>query len=91
LLASPGASAPGSDYQVWQGVKPKPRQLANGQRIAAERYTIGPLAHMLKNRFYVGEVAYRGEVHKGEHPPISIGKFSTVSRPCLRSGWSPGV
>jgi hypothetical protein len=25
---------------------------------------------MLKNRFYVGEVAYRGEVHKGEHPPI---------------------
>ena len=25
---------------------------------------------MLKNRFYVGEVAYRGEVHKGEHPAI---------------------
>jgi hypothetical protein len=52
------------------GVKPKPRQLANGQSKAAERYTIGPLAHMLKNRFYVGEVAYRGEVHKGEHPAI---------------------
>jgi site-specific DNA recombinase len=40
------------------------------QTKAAERYTIGPLAHMLKNRFYVGEVAYRGEVHKGEHPAI---------------------
>jgi site-specific DNA recombinase len=53
-----------------QGVKPKPRQLANGQSKAAERYTIGPLAHMLKNRMYVGEVAYRGEVHKGEHPAI---------------------
>jgi hypothetical protein len=25
---------------------------------------------MLKSRFYVGEVAYRGEVHNGEHPPI---------------------
>jgi hypothetical protein len=25
---------------------------------------------MLKNRFYVGEVAYRGEVHKGQHPAI---------------------
>jgi site-specific DNA recombinase len=25
---------------------------------------------MLKNRFYVGEVAYRGELHKGEHPAI---------------------
>jgi site-specific DNA recombinase len=31
---------------------------------------IGPLAHILKNRFYIGEVAYRGEIHKGEHAPI---------------------
>ena len=31
---------------------------------------VGPLAHMLKNRFYVGEIAYRGEIHKGEHEPI---------------------
>jgi site-specific DNA recombinase len=31
---------------------------------------VGPLAHLLKNRFYIGEVAYRGEVHPGEHPPI---------------------
>jgi DNA invertase Pin-like site-specific DNA recombinase len=53
-----------------QGIRPKPRQLANGQSKAAERYTVGPLAHMLKNRMYVGEVAYRGEVHKGEHPAI---------------------
>jgi site-specific DNA recombinase len=42
----------------------------NGQSKAAERYTVGPLAHMLKIRMYVGEVAYRGEVHKGQHPPI---------------------
>jgi site-specific DNA recombinase len=53
-----------------QGIRPKPRQLANGQVKAAERYTVGPLAHMLKNRMYVGEVAYRGEVHNGEHPAI---------------------
>lgn len=31
---------------------------------------IEPLAHILKNRFYIGEVAYRGEIHKGEHTPI---------------------
>src|SRR5450631_4080805 len=31
---------------------------------------VGPLAHLLKNQFYIGEVAYRGEVHPGEHPPI---------------------
>jgi hypothetical protein len=66
-LGSVGALARALDSQ---GVKPKPRQLANGNKVAAERYTTGPLAHMLKNRFYVGEVAYRGEVHKGEHPAI---------------------
>jgi site-specific DNA recombinase len=31
---------------------------------------VGPLAHILKNRFYIGEIVYRGEVHKGEHVPI---------------------
>src|SRR5262245_37434520 len=34
------------------------------------RFGVGPLAHLLKNRFYIGEVAYRGEVHRGEHEPI---------------------
>jgi hypothetical protein len=24
----------------------------------------------LKNRFYVGEIVYRGEIHKGEHEAI---------------------
>jgi hypothetical protein len=31
---------------------------------------VGSLAQLLKNRFYIGEVAYRGEVHRGEHEPI---------------------
>src|SRR6516164_8180398 len=30
----------------------------------------GALAHLLKNRFYIGEVVYRGEVHGGEQAPI---------------------
>ena len=53
-----------------EGVRPKPRMLANGTTIAAERFMVGPLAHLLKNRFYIGEVVYRGEIHKGEHTPI---------------------
>ncbi len=53
-----------------QGPKPKPRQLANGRSVQAECWRVGPLAHLLKNRFYIGEVAYRGEVHPGEHAPI---------------------
>ena len=31
---------------------------------------MGALAHLLKNRFYIGEVVYRGEVHGGEQAPI---------------------
>jgi hypothetical protein len=31
---------------------------------------VGPLAYLLKNRFYIGEVVYRGEVHAGEQIPI---------------------
>ncbi|WP_026605879.1 recombinase family protein [Methylocapsa acidiphila] len=53
-----------------EGVKPKPRVLASARTIAAPRFMVGALAHILKNRFYIGEVAYRGEVHKGEQAPI---------------------
>ena len=53
-----------------EGGKPRPRRLANGRTIAADRYRVGPLAHLLKNRFYIGEVAYRGEIHPGEQEPI---------------------
>ena len=53
-----------------EGVRPPPRVLKNGTTIAAERFMVGALAHILKNRFYIGEVAYRGEIHKGEHAPI---------------------
>jgi site-specific DNA recombinase len=31
---------------------------------------VGALAYLLKNRFYIGEVVYRGEVHPGDHVPI---------------------
>ncbi len=53
-----------------EGVKPRPRLLSNGKAIAAGRFMVGPLAHLLKNRFYIGEIAYRGEIHKGEHEAI---------------------
>jgi site-specific DNA recombinase len=39
-------------------------------KIVAAHWRPGPLAHLLKNRFYVGEIAYRGEIHKGEHEAI---------------------
>jgi site-specific DNA recombinase len=42
----------------------------NGRVRGGIRFGVGPLAHILKNRFYLGEVVYRGEAHAGEHEPI---------------------
>ena len=53
-----------------QGIRSKPRRLSNGQTIGGGRLGVGALAHLLKNRFYIGEVVYRGEVHGGEQAPI---------------------
>jgi DNA invertase Pin-like site-specific DNA recombinase len=64
-----------------EGLKPKPRQLRNGRLLQAPCYRVGPLAHLLKNRFYVGDVVYRGEVHKGEHEPIlDLALFDAVQQ-----------
>jgi len=53
-----------------KGIRSKPRRLSNGRTIGGGRFGVGALAHLLKNRFYIGEVVYRGEVHRGEHEPI---------------------
>ena len=52
------------------GIRSKPRQLANGRLIGGGPFGVGALAHLLKNRFYIGEVVYRGEVYRGEHEPV---------------------
>jgi len=33
-------------------------------------FRVGMLAHLLKNRFYLGEIVWRGASHRGEHAPI---------------------
>jgi hypothetical protein len=38
--------------------------------MAALRFMVGPLAHLLKYRLYICEIVDRGEAHKGEHAPI---------------------
>jgi site-specific DNA recombinase len=53
-----------------RGIRSKPRRLSDGRTIGGGRFGVGALAHLLKNRFYVGEVVYRGAIHRGEHEPI---------------------
>jgi DNA invertase Pin-like site-specific DNA recombinase len=52
------------------GVRTKTNRLANGTARGGIRFGVGSLAHLLKNRLYIGEVVYRGEIHRGEHEPI---------------------
>src|SRR4030088_1286241 len=53
-----------------QGIRTKINGRRDGRRSGGIRFGVGSLAHLLKNRFYIGEVVYRGEVHRGEHEPI---------------------
>jgi site-specific DNA recombinase len=59
----------------------KVRSLSSGRTIGGIPFTRGPLAHLLRNRFYIGEVAYRDEVFPGAQPPFWIETCSPQFRP----------
>jgi site-specific DNA recombinase len=62
-----------------RGIATKLRKLKGGRTVGGIAFTRGPLAHLLRNRFYIGEVAFKGEVLKGEQPPIvDRGLFDAV-------------
>lgn len=52
------------------GVTTKVRPLSTGRTVGGIPFTRGPLAHFLRNRFYVGEVQFKGETFPGEQPAI---------------------
>jgi site-specific DNA recombinase len=53
-----------------KGIQTKARPLLNGEIRGRIPFGVGPLAHLLRNRFYIGEIDYRGEIHAGEHEAI---------------------
>jgi DNA invertase Pin-like site-specific DNA recombinase len=53
-----------------QGIVTKVRTLKTGKTVGGIPFTRGPLAHLLRNRFYIGVVAFKGEVLPGEQPAI---------------------
>jgi hypothetical protein len=46
------------------------RTLKTGETVGGIPFSRGPLAHLLRNRFYIGEVPFKGEVLDGEQPRI---------------------
>jgi hypothetical protein len=53
-----------------RGIRTKVRPLSNGETRGGIPFGAGALAHLLRNRFYIGEIDYRGEIHAGEHEAI---------------------
>ena len=52
------------------GLRSRVRQLSNGATRGGVPFTQGPLFYMLRNRFYIGEVLFKGEVLPGPQPPL---------------------
>jgi site-specific DNA recombinase len=46
------------------------RTLSTGRTVGGIPFSRGSLGHLLRNRFYIGEVMYKGEVCPGEQPAI---------------------
>jgi hypothetical protein len=53
-----------------RGIVTKVRRLKTGKTVGGMPFTRGPLAHLLRNPFYVGEVPFKGEIFKGEQPAM---------------------
>lgn len=52
------------------GITTKRRPLSTGKVIGDIPFGRGSLAHLLRNRFYIGEVKYKNEILSGEQKPI---------------------
>ncbi len=53
-----------------RGIVTKVRTLRSGEKVSGIPFTRGPLAYLLRNRFYIGEITFKGEILKGEQTPI---------------------
>ena len=53
-----------------RGIITRMRTLSSGRAIGGRALTNGPLAYMLRNRMYLGEINHRDKSYPGEHAPI---------------------
>jgi site-specific DNA recombinase len=57
------------------GIITRRRTLSSGRAIGGRALTNGPLAHMLRNRMYLGEINHHDKSYPGEHTPIIDAKL----------------
>jgi site-specific DNA recombinase len=53
-----------------RGIVSKRRTLKDGRKVGGIDFSTASLANLLQNRFYIGEVVYKGETLKGPQEPI---------------------
>ena len=53
-----------------QGLRTKERSWSNERTVGGVRFGTGPLAYLLKNRVYIGEVSHQKQIFQGDHAPI---------------------
>jgi site-specific DNA recombinase len=53
-----------------KGVVTKTRTLSNGRVVGGQPFFVGPLAVILKNRIYIGEITHGDKIYPGQHQPI---------------------
>jgi hypothetical protein len=53
-----------------RGILTKRQAGASGKTRGGIKFGVGSVAHLLRNRFYIGEVAYAGKIYDGEQDPI---------------------
>jgi site-specific DNA recombinase len=69
-----------------RGVRTRVQRLATGKTRGGIPFGVGPLTHLLRNRFYIGEVVYRGATHQGEQEPIVDRSLFEMVQAKLASG-----
>ena len=71
-----------------RGLTSKVRKLSSGAIRGGVPFTQGPLFYMLRNRFYIGEVTFKGEVLPGPQPPLLERSLFEAVQAKLTEQWS---
>ena len=71
-----------------KGLTSKVRKLSSGAIRGGVPFTQGPLFYMLRNRFYIGEVTFKGEVLPGPQPPLLERSLFDAVQAKLTEQWS---
>ena len=71
-----------------RGFRSKVRQLASGGTRGGVPFTQGPLFYMLRNRFYLGEVKFKGEILPGPQPALLDRALFDAAQQRLTEQWS---